>query len=320
MNLISAAASEAIDLDNKGEYQKALEKYFYVAELMINMLKNNEVKQADIPSFKKKLDSFFARAEYIKKKAEEQEKEINNYYMNYTGTNVNNTRLSGGPSMLNPVTAGREQFNTTTATAANPNINQKEKEKMENVSSGDPEEDERRGQILGCIISNITTTLADVAGLSSAKDALNEAIVLPTLHPEFFSDRGVTPWKGILMYGPPGTGKSFLAEACAGELNTTFFRISASDIVSKYVGQSAKMISTLFKVARENLPAVIFIDEIDSMLSDRGSNNQTGAMKQVVNQFLIEMDGVGTKSLKQDILVLGATNVVYLYFINSHGH
>lgn len=111
----------------------------------------------------------------------------------------------------------------------------------------------------------------DVAGLEQAKKALQEAVILPTRFPEIF-DAIRRPWKGILLYGPPGTGKTFLAKACATECNATFFSISSSDLVSKYVGESAKLIRTLFDMARKSKPSIIFIDEIDSLAGSRDSS------------------------------------------------
>jgi vacuolar protein-sorting-associated protein 4 len=108
----------------------------------------------------------------------------------------------------------------------------------------------------------------DVAGLLEAKKALYEALVLPIKLPDFFTGN-VEPWKGILLYGPPGTGKTFLAKACATECESTFFNISSSDLMSKYVGESEKHIKNLFKLANEKAPSIIFIDEIDSMCGSR---------------------------------------------------
>lgn len=79
----------------------------------------------------------------------------------------------------------------------------------------------------------------DIGGLENAKVALREAVIMPTMLPNFFNDV-VKPWKGILLYGPPGTGKTFLAKACASECDSTFFAVSSSDLVSKYVGESEK--------------------------------------------------------------------------------
>lgn len=90
----------------------------------------------------------------------------------------------------------------------------------------------------------------DIAGLENAKSSLKEAVIMPIKFPQIFE--GVRkPWKGILLYGPPGTGKTFLAKACATEADATFFEISAATLVSKYVGETEKMIRALFNLARE---------------------------------------------------------------------
>ena len=109
-----------------------------------------------------------------------------------------------------------------------------------------------------------------VAGLEKAKDALKEAVIMPRQYPQLF--RGERkPWRGILLYGPPGTGKSYLAKALATEARCTFFSVSSSDLVSKWVGESEKLVRNLFELARENKPSIIFIDEIDSLCSERGT-------------------------------------------------
>ena len=100
----------------------------------------------------------------------------------------------------------------------------------------------------------------DVAGLAEAKRALTEAVILPLRFKQFFVGER-TPWRGILLYGPPGTGKSFLAKATASEANSsTFLTVSTSDLVSKWLGESEKLIRALFDTARQNAPAIIFID------------------------------------------------------------
>merc|ERR1712083_437999 len=102
----------------------------------------------------------------------------------------------------------------------------------------------------------------DVAGLVVAKGLLKEAVILPIAFPQLFTGKR-KPWKGILLYGPPGTGKSYLAKAVATEANqSTFFSVSSSDLVSKYVGESEKLVKNLFTMAREKKPSIIFIDEI----------------------------------------------------------
>ena len=117
--------------------------------------------------------------------------------------------------------------------------------------------------------------LSDVSGLSSAKQTLVEAVLLPIKIPSLFQGPP-RPWKGILLYGPPGTGKSFLAKAIAGEANNfTFLTASTSELMSKWVGESEKLIKSLFETARQNRPSVIFIDEIDSIVSARDGSNET---------------------------------------------
>lgn len=145
----------------------------------------------------------------------------------------------------------------------------------------------------------------DIAGLFEAKKSLNEALIMPVKYPDFFKGN-VQPWKGILLYGPPGTGKTFLAKACATECESTFFSVSSSDLMSKYLGESEKLIKELFKAANEKAPSIIFIDEIDSMCGNR-SEGENESSRRVKTEFLVQMQGVGTKNDK--VLVLGATNL-----------
>ena len=99
----------------------------------------------------------------------------------------------------------------------------------------------------------------DVAGLEGAKQALKEAVVLPVKFPQFFTGNR-KPWSAFLLYGPPGTGKSYIAKAVATEADSTFFSISSSDLVSKWMGESEKLVNSLFSMAREMAPSIIFIE------------------------------------------------------------
>lgn len=145
----------------------------------------------------------------------------------------------------------------------------------------------------------------DVVGLDKAKEALKEAVILPMMFPQLFQGKR-EPWRGILLYGCPGTGKSFIAKAVAAECDATFFSVSSSDLVSKYVGESARLIKSLFEMARAEKQAVIFIDEIDSLVSARGGSEESDASRQIKTEFLVQMQGVGKSG--GNVLVLGATN------------
>ena len=149
----------------------------------------------------------------------------------------------------------------------------------------------------------------DVAGLNAAKEALKEAVILPVKYPQFFTGKR-KPWNGILLYGPPGTGKSYLAKAIATEADSTFFSVSSSDLVSKWMGESEKLVSSLFALAREKAPSIIFIDEIDALCSSRGEG-ESEAARRIKTEFLVQMQGVGHGDEKARVLLLGATNLPY---------
>ena len=116
----------------------------------------------------------------------------------------------------------------------------------------------------------------DVAGLDEAKRLLKEAVVMPVKYPQFFHGL-LEPWRGVLLYGPPGTGKTMLAKAVATECGTTFFNIGASSIVSKWRGDSEKLVRVLFDLARHHAPSTIFMDELDAVMSARDGGARAAA-------------------------------------------
>ncbi|MCI4376481.1 hypothetical protein PGIGA_G00189010 [Pangasianodon gigas] len=145
----------------------------------------------------------------------------------------------------------------------------------------------------------------DIAGLEFAKATIKEIVVWPMLRPDIFTGlRG--PPKGILLFGPPGTGKTLIGKCIACQSGATFFSISASSLTSKWVGEGEKMVRALFAIARCHQPAVIFIDEIDSLLSQR-TDGEHDSSRRIKTEFLVQLDGAATSS-EDRILVVGATN------------
>jgi katanin p60 ATPase-containing subunit A1 len=115
----------------------------------------------------------------------------------------------------------------------------------------------------------------------------------------------------ILLYGPPGTGKTLLAAAAAGSLQATFFNVKVSNLLSKFFGESTKLVTALYAVARKMAPAVIFIDEFESLTPERGSGD-SGAERRIVSTLLAELDGLATKDDENFVLTISATNLPWL--------
>ncbi|CAL4951390.1 unnamed protein product [Urochloa decumbens] len=264
---------QAVQEDNAGNYAKAFEHYMHALDYFKTHLKyekNAKIKEAITAKF----TEYLRRAEEIR-------------------------------SVLDQGGAGPGPNGSDAAVATRP----KTKGKDGDNGGDDSEQSKLRAGLNSAIITEKPNVKwNDVAGLDSAKQALQEAVILPVKFPQFFTGKR-RPWRAFLLYGPPGTGKSYLAKAVATEADSTFFSISSSDLVSKWMGESEKLVANLFQMARENAPSIIFIDEIDSLCGQRGEGNESEASRRIKTELLVQMQGVGHNDDK--VLVLAATNTPY---------
>lgn len=195
---------KAIELDTSGDYEKAYQQYYQALELFMLALKW-EKNQKSKEMIRQKAGEYMERAEKLKNHLAEQDTKRKPAAMGANG------KASNGSGK------GKDEDDDQ-----------------------DPESKKLRGALAGAILTDKPNIKwEDVAGLEGAKEALKEAVILPIKFPHLFTGKR-QPWKGILLYGPPGTGKSYLAKAVATEANSTFFSVSSSDLVSKWMGESER--------------------------------------------------------------------------------
>jgi transitional endoplasmic reticulum ATPase len=145
----------------------------------------------------------------------------------------------------------------------------------------------------------------DVGGMDKVKEEIRLKIIHPLAHPELYKAYGKPIGGGILMYGPPGCGKTYLARATAGEIQAGFIAVGINDVLDMWIGNSERNLHELFEQARNHSPCVLFFDEVDALGASRGDMRHH-AGRQLINQFLAEMDGVKTSN--EGVLILAATN------------
>ena len=149
------------------------------------------------------------------------------------------------------------------------------------------------------------STFDMIGGLDQQVKEIKEVVELPIKHPELFESLGIAQPKGVILYGPPGTGKTLLARAVAHHTDCCFIRVSGSELVQKYIGEGARMVRELFVMARENAPAILFMDEVDSIGSARGSGGGDSEVQRTMLELLNQLDGFEASN---QIKVIMATN------------
>ncbi|WP_300328786.1 ATP-binding protein [Methanocalculus sp.] len=153
------------------------------------------------------------------------------------------------------------------------------------------------------MISSSSVRWDDIGGLDEVKRLVKETVVIAGLR----KPAAIQPWKGILLFGPPGTGKTMIAAAAAGSLHATFFDVKADRILSKYFGESSKIIASLYASARKRAPSIVFIDEFDALGSAR-SEGTGEATRKLLSSLLTELDGLQDKNADRLLLTMAATN------------
>ncbi|KAI7859189.1 26S proteasome subunit P45 [Circinella umbellata] len=154
-----------------------------------------------------------------------------------------------------------------------------------------------------------TESYADIGGLEQQIQEIKEAVELPLTHPELYEEMGIKPPKGVILYGVPGTGKTLLAKAVANQTSATFLRIVGSELIQKYLGDGPKLVRELFRVAEENAPAIVFIDEIDAVGTKRYDSTSGGEreIQRTMLELLNQLDGFDSRG---DVKVIMATNKI----------
>ncbi len=266
---------KAIELDNRGMKKEACQHYLKASKILIKLSNS-----ASLPSVRK-------------------------HYLKRAQECVDRVRFISGIKNI-----ASDSVEGLSSPPSSDSVTSTESPRKAEAITEDDDEDTRRlkDMISDTILSERPNVkMSEVAGLRDAKQAITDAIIAPMKHPELFKGKARQPWRGILFYGPAGCGKTLIAKAVATEVNATFFNVSAANIVSKWLGESERLVKTLFELARMSQPAVVFIDELDSIGGAR-SGDDVGGERRMKTQLLTEMQGLASDA-DDRITVIGATNL-----------
>jgi spastin len=294
-------------LARKGHYEESLKVYEQSIELLLHCMKSMESKQKDVIGNSVKValtDAEAVKANIVKPSA----KLANNSSITPTWKNISK-KISAAVANYNDVKPLSVSVSPRNSVPNNkPAVSSPQGKRRATLDyTNDPLVQQVKQDLFvdSSELENITWD--DIAGLSRAKQSLKESAILPLLRPDLFS--GLRKPQNIILYGPPGTGKTLLVKAVARESECLLFSCSASTLTSKWHGESEKLIRTLFKLAADVAPSLIFIDEMDSLLSCR-SDSEHEASRRFKTEFMVQMDGLNgnANAPSSTLLVIGCTN------------
>ncbi|KAG5177286.1 P-loop containing nucleoside triphosphate hydrolase protein [Tribonema minus] len=279
-----AALERAVAAEKEGRYDYAVPMYTQGIELLMQVVKT-QTRNDDRRRLTSEIEEFMKRAERVKQLQEQRQ-------------------------AVGAATSSRSRSSSTSATSLLSSVASHLMPTASSLGGSRQQHLSRQAIIMEELLDRSPGVVwDDIAGLAEAKQTLQEAVILPNLRPDLFTGLRAPP-RGVLLYGPPGTGKTMLAKAVATESNFTFFSISASSLTSKYVGEGEKLVRALFRAARARRPSVVFVDEIDSLLSARGAGEHE-ASRRLKTEFMVQLDGActGGEGDEGGLLVMGATNL-----------
>lgn len=184
----------------------------------------------------------------------------------------------------------------------NPGFRDEELDANLRLAVGPQDEEEQSGEYF---IQKPGISFKDVGGMEKVKKEIDMKIIKPLQHADLYKAYGKKTGGGILLYGPPGCGKTYIGKATAGEVHAAFISVGLNEILDMWVGSSEKNLHQIFETARNHAPCVLFFDEIDALGASRSDMKQS-AGRHLINQFLLELDGINDNN--DGVLVLGATN------------
>ena len=301
-NTASKFAAEAIKLDSQGSHSVAIQSYQRASEALIRLVeiypeyKLNRVYLERASAYQNRIKALQMANGLLGDEAQTSSKEVANM--------IHDSGLSDSKNSKPQVKTGSVFRNQNKSSHSANNNNNNTLNQFDTKKN--PETNSEFDNLI--LKEKPLVSWNEVVGLEDAKRAIRESIVYPTKRSDLFP----LGWpRGILLFGPPGCGKTLLAAAAAAEIHGYFIVMDAPSMMSKWLGEAEKNISKLFTFARklhekEQIPILLFIDEIDSLLGTR--NGEVGGEVRVKNQFLTEMDGINDKSKNSFIYVIGATN------------